>query len=119
MIPNDDRLEKDREKVVRPAEFQKYLDGTVSLSLAMIREGLAFVEGQTRYDNKNGRDLLDMYEEKKKAFPLLRKNWNMDCGIGFRFKDQTTSALRKAPKAQVRLPLQMHLTAAKDLSGTD
>ena len=119
IIPEYEHMERDHdaqdrndvETVVQPSVFRDYVQQAVRLAVAMVNEALAFLDPQRTYQNANAQDARDLYQEKLQTFPLLRKSWNLDCGIGFAFQRSPATATFQAQGYTLHLPLIMKMVA--------
>jgi hypothetical protein len=114
IIPSTKRMQGELDTIVKPALFQSYLDRAVSLCTLMMLEIKEYLERDEKtnpYSNKDATDAIGMYAEKRDTFKLLRKNWNLDCGIGFTFEHLPDLATFKAATAKLHLPVRMHMVS--------
>ncbi len=109
--------QSDLDTVVQPALFVQYVEKAIELTREMMGEALTFLYGGQNYRNKTDEDRKDLYEEKRQTFVLLRKNWNLDCGLGFEFETTPNGATFAAQQRTLHLPATMRIVA-KPVSGS-
>jgi len=76
------RFDEETGKLIEPGLFDKYIEQAVGLTLAMWKEAASFLGGGKNEPAPFAGDEAHMLLSSELAlFPLLRKHWNLDCGI--------------------------------------
>jgi len=124
IIPSMERMRRehdaqnrsDLETVVQPPVFRRFVAQAIELAAAMAGEAISYLYDDNTYDNADPEEALQMYQEKRQTFRLLRQAWNLDCGLGFRFEASPDTASFTAGNKTLHLPLVMR-AGSPELSG--
>ena len=111
VIPSRAKMEKHKARLVQPETFERFVDRAVDLAVRMMTEAIDYFPEDHDHKNTTRQDRKDLYAQKRDAFPLLSRNWNLDCGIGLEFTRLRNTATFRAGNRILHIPLGLHLTA--------